>query len=145
VEINSVSFTTKVLDIMRNLPEVKNYAGVFSFRWVKKTSAMLGWTKFPMTATIEFNAVHNDRTEKFYNSVWNALEAEVNNIPYTLHWGQMHNFTPARIRKMYGEAVDKWIACREKLLSPEVRAVFMSPFLESTGLGAPSAVPPPNA
>jgi len=126
--------SSKVLDIMLNLhPEVDVYLGVISYRWVKQSTAMLGFTKFSITATIEFNAAPNNRTLNFYNRLWNELE--VQNIPYTLHWGQMNNFTPQRIKKMYGTAVDKWMACRNKLMTPAGKAVFTSKFLQSTGLG----------
>ena len=94
---------------------------------------MLGFTKFPVTATIEFNAASNNRTLAYYNRIWDELEAK--NIPYTLHWGQMNNFTPQQVRKMYGPAVDKWMNCRDTLMSPSAKAVFTSKFLQSTGLG----------
>jgi len=36
---------------------------------------------------------------------------------------------------MDGEtAVDKWIECREKLLTPEVRKVFTNTFMQNLGL-----------
>jgi hypothetical protein len=94
---------------------------------------MLGFTKFPTTCTIEFNAAHNDRTLAFYNRIWEALAA--NNIPYTLHWGQMNNFTPQLVQSMYGDAFTNWIAARNALLSIPVRAVFSNTFLTTTGLG----------
>ena len=68
----------------------------------------------------------------YYNAVWEALENA--GIPYTLHWGQINNFTPERVRNMYGDAVDKWIASRDTLLDPQTRAVFTSPFLQQCGL-----------
>jgi hypothetical protein len=46
----------------------------------------------------------------------------------------MNDFTPGRVRAMYGAAVDTWIASREALLAPEARAAFNSPFVESCGL-----------
>lgn len=125
--------SSRVLDLLFELhPEVDVYLGVISYRWVKQTGALLGFTKFPVTATIEFNASANNRTLAFYQRIWNELE--IRNIPYTLHWGQMNDFSPQKIRKMYGTAADKWKMCREKLMSPAARAVFSSKFLQSTGL-----------
>ncbi|HST22923.1 MAG TPA: FAD-linked oxidase, partial [Blastocatellia bacterium] len=56
-------------------------------------------------------------------------------IPYTLHWGQLNNFTPERVRNMYGASVDTWIKSRNTLLDAQTRAVFTSPFLRQCGLG----------
>jgi hypothetical protein len=57
-------------------------------------------------------------------------------IPYTLHWGQMNNFTPDRVGKMYGAARDQWVASRQQLLAaPGLQSVFSSAFLQGCGLG----------
>jgi hypothetical protein len=123
----------RVLDLMLALPEVKNYAGVLAFRWVKGSGALLAFTKFPTSCTIELPGAYADNTMAFYNAVWHGLEDA--GIPYTLHWGQMNSFTPQRVRNMYGTAVDDWIASRNRLLDPQTRAVFTSAFLEQCGLG----------
>lgn len=124
-----------VLDLLFSLsPEIDVYTGVISFRWVKQSSAMLGFTKFPVTTTIEFNAAANDRTQDYYNRIWSELSAR--GIAYTLHWGQMNNFTPALVRTMYGDdVVDKWLQCRSTLMTPEAMAVFSSDYMKRTGLG----------
>jgi len=65
--------------------------------------------------------------------VWTGLEQA--GIPFTMHWGKFNWFlTPDRVRSMYGDNVQKWIASREALLSPEVRSVFTNDFLRSVGL-----------
>jgi hypothetical protein len=126
--------SSRVMDLLFGLtPEIDVYAGVVSFRWVKQSTAMLGFTKFSTTCTIEFNAAHNDRTLAFYNRIWTELEA--NGISYTLHWGQMNNFTPQLVQAMYGDAFNKWIAARNSLLTESARTVFSNAFLNTTGLG----------
>jgi hypothetical protein len=130
-----------VLQLLLDALTGANYLGVISYRWVKQTSAMLGWARFPLTATIEFNAAFNSDTTAFYQSVWTALTTA--GIPYTLHWGQMNNFTPAIVRGMYGTAIDTWLACRNRLMSPAAQRVFSSDFLISTGLDI-SQNPPPT-
>jgi hypothetical protein len=130
-----------VLQLMLGLPAIANYLGVISYRWVKQTSAMLGWAKFPLTATIEFNAAFNSDTTAFYQSVWAALTHA--GIPFTLHWGQMNNFTPSIVRGMYGSAIDNWLACRNRLMTGTAQAVFSSDFLISAGLDI-SQNPPPT-
>ena len=128
----SLADTPRALDLMLAAPEVRGYAGVLAFRYVKRSQALLAFTKFDITCTIELPGAYADRTLSYYNAVWQGLEDA--GIPYTLHWGQMHNFTPARVRTMYGAAVDEWVASRNTLLEPQVRAVFTSPFLRQCGL-----------
>jgi hypothetical protein len=124
--------TARALDLLLAAPEARGYAGVVTFRYVKRSQALLAFTKFDITCTIELPGAYADRTLSYYNAVWQGLENA--GIPYTLHWGQIHNFTPARVRTMYGTAVDEWIASRNTLLDPQVRAVFTSPFLRQCGL-----------
>jgi len=48
----------------------------------------------------------------------------------------MNNFTPTRVRAMWGDAaVDHWIGTRNQLLDAPSRAVFSSSFLQQCGLG----------
>ena len=95
---------------------------------------MIGFTKFGNSTTIEFNAAANDRTLAYYNRIWNELAAQ--GIAFTLHWGQMNNFTPALVRTMYSDAViDKWLQCRDTLMTKAAQAVFSSDFMKNTGLG----------
>lgn len=125
--------STKVLDIICGLhPEVDVYAGVVSYRWVKQGPELLGWTKFPVTATIEFNAAFNSRTMDFYRRLWQELLAQ--GIDFTLHWGQMSELAPELLHKMYGDKVDRWKECRARLMTPESRAVFTNKFMRQCGL-----------
>jgi hypothetical protein len=114
------------------MSEVHDYPGVLAFRYVKRSRALLAFTKFDITCTIELPAAYADRTLAYYHAVWQELERT--GILYTLHWGQLHNFTPARVRTMYGTAVDEWIASRNTLLAPQVRTIFTNPFLQQCGL-----------
>jgi len=102
-------------------------------RFVKGTKALLGFTKFDPTCTLEIDAINTPKTREYANAVWTNLEQA--GIPFTMHWGKFNWFlTPARVQSMYGENVQKWIASREALLSPEVRSVFTNDFLRSVGL-----------
>jgi hypothetical protein len=123
----------RVLDLMLGTQQVKDYAGVLAFRFVKGSKALLAFTKFDTTCTIELPGAYANSSTTFYNAVWQGLEAA--GIPYTLHWGQLNNFTPERVRNMYGAAVDEWTTSRNTLLDAETRAVFTSPFLQQCGLG----------
>jgi hypothetical protein len=125
--------TPRVLDLMLAAPEVRHYAGLLAFRWVKRSTALLAFTRFDTTCTIELPAAYADSTMAYYNAVWQGLEHA--GIPYTLHWGQINGFTPQRVRNMYGAAVDDWISSRNELLDTQTRRVFTSPFLQQCGLG----------
>jgi hypothetical protein len=63
-----------------------------------------------------------------------AFDAE--GIPYAMHWGKAGEFTTERVRRMYGSAVDDWLAARHALLEDPYREVFLNPFLERIGLDA---------
>jgi hypothetical protein len=102
-------------------------------RFVKGTKALLGYTKFDPTCTLEIDAPDTPKTREYANAVWTNLEQA--GIPFTMHWGKFNWFlTPDRVQSMYGGNVQKWIASREALLSPEVRSVFTNDFLRSVGL-----------
>ncbi|MOA38620.1 hypothetical protein D3C78_1603250 [compost metagenome] len=102
---------------------------------------MLGFTHFPQTCVLELDGVDAPGSRDFFKKVWQRLEEL--GIPYTLHWGKI-NFllSPERVRKMYGnENVDKWLASRNALLTPECRKVFNNKFLEQCGLTEDTLVP----
>jgi len=125
--------STDILDFVLQSQEVKTFAGVVGIRYVKNSEATLAFTRFaPVTCTMEFQAVHSDTSTALYNFIWAELERR--NIPYTLHWGQMNNFTEQRVQSMYGSARGEWLKSRKALLDDQTRSVFNSPFLESAGL-----------
>ena len=82
----SLEDAARVLDLMLTTPESRGYAGVLAFRYVKRSRALLAFTKFDLTCTIELPAAFADRTLSYYNAVWQGLEDA--GIPYTLHWGR---------------------------------------------------------
>ena len=130
-----ISNVTRVVDIIVRINRTTPFPGVLAFRFVKGTSALLGFTKFPQTCVLEMDGVESAISRNFYQKVWETLEAE--GIPYTLHWGKI-NFIldAARIRKMYGDdTVQKWIDCRHQLLDEDTRAVFTNSFMQRCGLG----------
>ena len=75
-------------------------SGIFSYRYVKRSAATLAFTKFDPTCILELDCAESNTTRNFYNAVWNELEAR--NIPYTFHWGKIHNLDEAKTKKMYG-------------------------------------------
>jgi hypothetical protein len=110
---------------------------ILSFRFLKGTKALLGFTRFEKTAVFEIDSVNTPKTRAYFKRVWADLDAA--GIPFTLHWGKFNSFlTRARVRRSYGDAaVDQWIASRAALLEDAaVRQVFSNPFTASLGLAS---------
>jgi len=62
--------TSKALDLV--IDKVKNdtpFFGIISLRFVKGTSATLGFTKFQNTCVMEIDGVDGKKTKKFYEEV----------------------------------------------------------------------------
>jgi hypothetical protein len=60
---------------------------------------------------------------------------EVNNIPFTQHWGKTNGYTRQRIEDVYGTDYGKWIAARHTLLpDPADRNMFANQYLKARGL-----------
>jgi len=123
----------EVNDILIELNETHGpFSGIFSYRYVKRSLATLAFTKFDPTCILELDGAESNITRNFYDAVWNELEAR--NIPYTFHWGKIHNLDDAKTRKMYGAAFDKWIEQRNKIVSPETMKIFNTQALKDCGL-----------
>ena len=129
-----ISSVNKVLETIIAVNKEAPFPGILSFRFVKGTTALLAFTKFPSTCVLEMDGVEAAVTRNFYKKVWDALEEK--GISYTLHWGKINfNLDAARVRKMYGDSrVDKWIECRHQLLDESTRKVFTNVFMEKCGL-----------
>jgi len=129
-----ISFVGKALDVLFAVNKTNGpFAGLFACRYVKKTLATLGFTRFDMTCVIELDAAFSNETKAFYTAVWNAFEAQ--NIPFAFHWGKMNELDINRLTRMYGNNVQTWIAARNKLLDADTRKVFTNATLTAWGLG----------
>ncbi len=102
---------------------------IISSRFVKGTTAMLGFTKFDQNCTLEIDTISTGKSREFLNLVRRKLGQA--GIPFTLHWGKLESYlTPTRVRNMYGDAVDRWLTCRKTLLENEdVQKVFTNKFM----------------
>jgi len=117
-----------LIDVANRYP----FPGLFGVRYVQRSDALLAFTKFEMTCTIEMTGAGGDRTKKFYNRAWAALDRA--GIPYTQHWGKINNTTAANLRTRWGSSVDQWIAARRSLLSPAGRRLFSNDLLSACEL-----------
>ena len=102
---------------------------IISSRFVKGTTAMLGFTKFDHNATLEIDTVSTPKSREYLNLVRRKLEQ--NGIPFTVHWGKLESYlTPNRLKNMYGDKIDRWLVCRKTLLENEnVRKIFTNDFM----------------
>jgi hypothetical protein len=116
------------------------FAGAVAIRFVKGTQATLGFTKFPQTCVIEMDGLDIKRNHRVFNRVIERVIKD--NIPITIHWGKLSLPLNAKlVTNMYGNtAIQSWKQSREKLLSPETRAVFTNEFMQKCGLDTSSAV-----
>src|SRR5690606_31685453 len=94
--------------------------------------ALMAFTRFAPTCVLELDGVQSPRTYSFYEAVWNALEAA--GIPYTFHWGKMNSLNPARLQRMYGDSLRKFLAARAWLVSGPAIAAMSNDALRSWGI-----------
>ena len=114
--------------------------GIFSMRFVKASSATLGFTKFPITCMLEIDGSGWDGSpklisqEKYYKRFIETLQAE--QIPFTFHWGKNTDWGfPGLLEHMYGnQAVQKWKTYRSALLGPDMAKMFSNDYLHTIGL-----------
>jgi hypothetical protein len=131
-----ISRATEVLDLVQGINrEAGPFPVLIAFRYVKRTRATLGWTRFEPTCVLELDGPLSDRTLSLYRRVWAALRER--GIPHTLHWGKQLELRADAVREMYGDAVDRWLAARDTLLDAESRRVFSNRFQEELGLATP--------
>ncbi len=125
----------KVIDTLKKAnTAVGPFPGFAGFRFVKSSSATIAFTRFaPITCTLELQATNNQTAQNFFDKLWEMLDKA--GITYTFHWGQVNNLTPAKTAQKYTAAtLANWKTQRAKILSPEMIAVFSSPYSDQCGL-----------
>lgn len=108
------------------------FPGVFALRYVKKSEALLAFTRFNMTCIIDLDAVDNRSARRFFRKVWKAFDHE--KVPYTVHWGKANELTPEHLEKMYEDDLERWLSVRKDLLGDKACQAFSSPFTDQCGL-----------
>ena len=93
----------------------------------------MAFTRFaPVTCVLELDGVLSPETSRFYDAVWNKLEQL--NIPYTFHWGKMSTIAPDRLRRMYGNSLDKFLLARSRIIEPAVAGIFSNEVMKQWGI-----------
>ncbi len=103
-----------------------------ALRFVPRTQALLGFTRFPRTCIVDVDGPLSNRTRSFYSRIWQLMS--MSGIPYTMHWGKLLGLSAAEARRLYGANVDRWLAARRGLLPPPLRRAFSNRFLEELDL-----------
>jgi FAD/FMN-containing dehydrogenase len=129
----SIDDINKVIDLLLELNKTKGpFLGLFAFRFIKKTNATLGFTKFDHTCVFELDGAFSPKTSKFFKDAWAALEAA--GIPFTMHWGKVNELNFTRLQKMYGANLDTWLRARKEILDTETMKVFNNAIMQQWGL-----------
>lgn len=124
-----------VVDILLKVnKDAGPFVGLFAFRFVKKSRALMAFTRFDPTCVLELDGVQSPETDRFYHAVWNALEAA--GIPYTFHWGKMNAMTPQRLQKMYGNNLQRFTAARARLMDAQTLLAMSNDAYKNWGLDA---------
>ncbi len=132
IGVHASNASTVVEEVVR-LNKESPFPGALALRYVKGTTALLGFTHFDKTCILELDGVDCKLTRDFYERIWARLEEL--SIPYTLHWGKMNfDLNPDLVQKMYGDNVTKWKNCRHSLLDENARKVFTNNFMIQCGL-----------
>jgi hypothetical protein len=120
------------VELIANVAQSYPFAGVVAVRYVKASQALLAFTQYEPTCTIEIQAVDGARSAEAYKRIWSGLDAA--GIPFTFHWGQVLPYEPARYRKAYGGRAERWLAAKARVLSPAGRRLFSNELVRGVGL-----------
>jgi FAD/FMN-containing dehydrogenase len=126
----------RALDAMELILSINRDHGPFpclvALRFVPRTAALLGFTRFERTCIVDVDGTLSNRTRSFYSRIWQSLGAS--DIPYAMHLGKILGLSAAEVRRLYGGNLDRWLGARRALLPPVLRRVFSNRFLEELDL-----------
>jgi len=126
------------MDLILETVNKDPFAAPMAFRYVKRSTATLGFTGIAdTTVTIEmpgpFGRLFFNKTGAAHKTLFKALRDS--NIPHSFHWGQQFPKNTTWAPKVYGQtAVDSWKAQRLKLLGAEGAKMFSNDLMEDIGL-----------
>ncbi|WP_025740239.1 FAD-binding protein [Aquimarina pacifica] len=134
------SDSERALNALMNLTKKEGpIPGIYAMRFVKKSEATLGFTKFPVTCVIEIDGVIWKKSrnlmslQEFSKRMIEVLQQH--NIEFTIHWGKNADWGfSGLLDDMYGSKALEWKKCRNLLLSDKMKEVFSNDFLRTVGL-----------
>lgn len=123
---------TKIMIDHFKQPGIKNIPAAFSYRYVKKSKALMAYTKFENTCIIGIDGLKNKAIKKYLEEISQVLIDS--GIPHTWHWGKRNLMDASFVKMAYGDNLDLFREKRAEFLSPEVARIFSSKYLEKLGL-----------
>ncbi len=131
--------SSKALELLAKLTRKHPVPGIFAMRFVKRSKATLGFSRFPFTCMVEIDGIQwSDKDNLIALKDYSTKMIEVlksNHIPFTIHWGKNANWEfPGLVNHMFGVRVKKWKQVREHLLTIPIQDVFTNNFLKATKL-----------
>jgi hypothetical protein len=138
--IASFAFAVSAKDLPATLEEIRKeiaenaFAGAVAVRFVKGTTATLGFTKFENTCVVEMDGLDSKANHTVFKNVIVRMESQ--GIPYSIHWGKLNGpLNKGRTLSIYGKnKLNTWRQSRSQLLPEASRAVFVNAFMEKCGL-----------
>jgi hypothetical protein len=128
-----VAESAKVIEILLKVNKTAGpFCGLFAFRFVKKSRALMAFTRYDPTCVLELDGVESPETQTFYEAVWNALEAA--KVPFTFHWGKMNKLNPARVQRMYGTNLQQFLSARARTIDSNTVAALSNNALKQWGI-----------
>jgi len=128
----------RALDTMELALSINRDHGPFpclvALRFVPRTQALLGFTRFEPTCIVDVDGTLSNRTRSFYSRIWQSLSTS--DIPYGMHWGKLLGLSAAEVRRLYGGNLDRWLGVRRQLLPAPLRRAFSNRFLEELDLAS---------
>jgi hypothetical protein len=124
------------MEILIKTAKAHPFPGMLAMRYVWQSEAILAFTRFPITCTIELPAAASTRTTEYYSRAFDALKGA--GVLFTLHWGQMNDLDESKVRARWGDdTVNRWLKARRTLLSTaELRYRFSNNLSDRCGLSA---------
>ncbi len=108
------------------------YPGFVAVRWVRRTRALLGFTRYDRSCTIELPSMGGvPGTLDLHARLRDRLDRA--GIHYSEHPGQDNAYDPARLAATFGESLAHWRDARGRLIG-ELAARFASPWSDRIGL-----------
>jgi hypothetical protein len=120
------------IELMAQVVAEEPIGTVVGVRFVKGSQALAAFTQYPITCTVELQAVNTARSREGYQRIWSRLDRA--GIPFTLHWGQVLPYEPARYRTVYGPRLDRWLEKKAQILSSAGRKMFSNDMVRGVGL-----------
>jgi FAD binding domain len=104
-----------------------------TIRFMEQATGLLAPARFQHNAVIDFDGVRSAASLESYHRVLAALDAR--GIAFGRHWAKTNSLNAARVRRDYGEKLDRFLAAQMRIIpDPADRALFRNPELVHLGL-----------